>query len=88
MGRMTVEQATLRLAGRSETRINTERMGPLLGEQAVTLGYGYRSGTVLAESEGDVIAVDPRLRRAEPGTRCVVPRVHTDGCGGDNGDDA
>jgi FAD binding domain len=71
VGRMTVDQATLRLAGRSEIRREPNEEQPVLSERAVTLGYRYRSATIMSEGHDGGIAADPRSRKGEPGTRAA-----------------
>ncbi|MET8953330.1 FAD-dependent monooxygenase [Streptomyces sp. NPDC004393] len=65
VGRLTVEQALLRLGDRAETPVDSR---PLLSEAAVAIGYRYRMpGDDPDRSVPE--ADEPGRRRGEPGTR-------------------
>jgi putative polyketide hydroxylase len=76
---MTVEQATLRLAGRPEVAAKVEQALPLLSEEAVTLGYRYHSSTIMSDEKGGAVAIDAHTLRGEPGTRAPHVWLQRDG---------
>jgi putative polyketide hydroxylase len=81
IGRMTIDQATLRLAGRPDIRVAIDA-APLLPELAVTLGYRYRSEAIASKTPADApVAVEPSELCGAPGTRAphIVLQKSDDG---------
>ncbi|WP_269858969.1 FAD-dependent monooxygenase [Streptomyces sp. RPT161] len=78
VGRLTVEQALLRLSDRAGAAVE-ER--PLLSEAAVAGGYRYRMPGDVPADPGTAVADEPGRWRGEPGTR--LP--HLPLTGGDGG---
>jgi 2-polyprenyl-6-methoxyphenol hydroxylase-like FAD-dependent oxidoreductase len=71
---MTVDQAYVRYALRTDTTLKTPDLSPLVEDLRIELGYVYRSGVICSEpgeplASGSCVAMSPRETRGLPGTR-------------------
>ena len=70
VGEFAAEQAYTRYVLRLDPGLGTENLVPIVREDAVELGYRYRSDAIQAESDDDgLVWEDPHTPTARPGTR-------------------
>ena len=79
-GEFAVEQAYTRYVLRLDPGLGKENLQPIVPEDAVELGYRYRSDAIQAAPDDDgLVWEDPHAPTARPGTRAPHLDVERDG---------